>query len=102
MRGLAALAGAPLQPRRTDEYTQSGRTRAFDVFVDGTWRITSRFELTAGLRLTREKIDSGYDTSNRGAPTLGFIVNAIPGYPYLPTNGRRRFVVVGRSPDRAL
>jgi hypothetical protein len=22
-------------------------------------------------------------------PTLGFIVNAIPGYPYLPTNGRR-------------
>lgn len=90
LRGLAGLAGVPLQPYRTDEYTQSGRTRAFDAFVDGTWRITRQLELTGGLRLTREKTDAGYIASNGSTPTLGFIVNAIPGYPFLPTNGQRR------------
>lgn len=90
LRGLAALAGVPLQPHRVDQYTQSGRTRAFDAFIDGTWRVAPRFEVTAGLRVTREKIDSGYVASNGSTPTLGFIVNAIPGYPYLSTNGERR------------
>ncbi|HUR58408.1 MAG TPA: TonB-dependent receptor, partial [Opitutaceae bacterium] len=89
LRGLSALAGTPLRPYRADEYTQSGRTRALDVFVDGTWRATNRFELTAGLRVTRESTTSGYEASNGSPPTLGFIVNAIQGYPYLPTAGRR-------------
>lgn len=89
VRGLAGLAGVPLQPYRADEYTQVGRTRATDAFVDGTWRITPRFELTGGLRVTQERIDSGYEARNGSTPTLGFIVNAIEGYPYLPTNGRR-------------
>lgn len=89
LQGLAFLAGAPLQPRRTDEYTQSARTRAFDVFFDGTWRATDRLELTAGLRLTHEKLTSGYEAHNGTPPTLGFIVNSIPGYPYLPTTGKR-------------
>jgi iron complex outermembrane recepter protein len=57
--------------------------------VDGTWRVTPQLELTAGVRFTRENITSGYEASNGSAPTLGFIVNAIPGYPYLPTAGRR-------------
>jgi iron complex outermembrane recepter protein len=90
IRALSGLAGAPLRPYRADEYTQSGRTRATDLFVDGTWRATDRFELTAGLRYTREKIDSAYEASNGSPPTLGFIVNSIPGYPYLPTAGQRR------------
>lgn len=89
LQQLAFLAGAPLQARRTDEYIQSGRTHAFDVFLDGTWRATRRLELTAGLRFTRESVTSGYEASNGTPPTLGFIVNAIPGYPYLPTAGRR-------------
>lgn len=89
LNGLAALANAPLQPHRTDEYTQSGRTRSVDVFVDGTWRATPQLELTAGLRATRDQLSSGYVASNGTPPTLGFIVNSIPGYPYLPTAGQR-------------
>ncbi len=89
LQQLAFLAGAPLRPSRTDEYTQSGRTRAFDVFLDGTWQATDRLELTAGVRFTRESTTSGYEASNGTPPTLGFIVNSIPGYPYLPTAGRR-------------
>ena len=89
LQQLAFLAGAPLRPSRTDEYTQTGRTRAFDVFADGTWHVTDRLELTAGVRYTRESTTSGYEASNGTPPTLGFIVNSIPGYPYLPTAGRR-------------
>ncbi len=88
-RALAGLAGAPLQPYRVDEYTQGGRTRAADVFADGTWRATAQLEFTAGLRLTRERLTSSYEAHNGSTPTLGFIVNSIPGYPYLPTSGTR-------------
>jgi len=99
LRGLSALAGAPLQPYRTDDYTQSGRTRAIDVFVDGTWRATKALEFTAGLRLTHENIDSGYEAHNGTPPTLGFIVNQIPGYPYLATAGQRTANASGSSWD---
>jgi iron complex outermembrane recepter protein len=89
VRGLSALAGAPLQPYQHSEYTQAGRTRATDLFLDGTWRATRQLEFTAGIRYTREKIDSSYDASTSSTPTLGFIVYQIPGYPFLPTAGRR-------------
>jgi outer membrane receptor protein involved in Fe transport len=90
LQALAGLAGAPLQPRHTDEYIQSGRTRAYDIFLDGTWRPVDKFEFTAGLRVTREDLTSGYEVLNGTPPTtLGFIVNAIPGYPYYPSGGRR-------------
>jgi iron complex outermembrane recepter protein len=89
LRAISALAGAPLRPYHADEYTQDGHTRALDLFADGTWHATRQLDFTAGLRYTREKIDSGYAASNGGAPTLGFIVNNIPGYPYVPTAGRR-------------
>lgn len=100
VRGLAALAGVPLSPYRLDEYTQSGHTRAFDTFVDGTWRLTDRLELTAGLRLTREQITSGYEVRNAPVPpTLAFITYSIPGYPYLPSGGKREASQSGSSWD---
>jgi iron complex outermembrane receptor protein len=88
-RALAALAGAPLRPYHQSEYTQAGRTRALDFFVDGTWRATPQLEFTAGLRVTREKVDSSYEASANGAPTLAFVLYQIPGFPFLPTAGRR-------------
>ncbi|MEY2881618.1 MAG: hypothetical protein RLZZ15_3998 [Verrucomicrobiota bacterium] len=103
LRPLAGLAGAPLRPSRTDEYTQSGRTRAFDLFADGTWRATDQLEFTAGLRLTRENLTSGYEVRNDAAfQTLGFIVNSIPGYPYLPSGGKREASASSSSWDGRL
>lgn len=100
---LAGLAGAALRPSRTDDYTQSGRTRAFDVFVDGTWRATDQLEFTAGLRLTHENITSGYEVRNDPAfQTLGFLVNSIPGYPYLPSGGKREASASATSWDGRL
>jgi len=89
LQQLALLAGAPLQGYRADEYTQTADTRALDFFIDGTWQVSDRFEITGGLRFTHEKLSSGYEAHNGSPPTLGFIVNNIPGYPYLPTNGTR-------------
>ena len=103
LRPLADLAGAPLRPSRTDDYTQSGRTRAFDVFVDGTWRATDQLEFTAGLRLTHENLTSGYQVNNDNAfQTLGFIVNSIPGYPFLPSGGKREASATNSSWDGRL
>jgi outer membrane receptor protein involved in Fe transport len=102
LQGLAFLAGVPLQPYRVDEYTQSARTSALDAFVDGTWQATDRLEITAGLRLTREKLTSGYEAHNGSPPTLGFIVNSIPGYPYLPTGGTREAGATSSSWDGRL
>jgi len=103
LRSLAGLAGAPLRPSRTDDYTQSGRTRAFDVFVDATWRATDQIEFTAGLRLAHENLTSGYQVNNDAAfQTLGFIVNSIPGYPYLPSGGKREASASASSWDGRL
>ncbi len=102
LQGLAFLAGAPLRSYRADEYTQSARTSALDAFVDGTWQATDRLELTAGLRLTHQKLTSGYEAHNGSTPTLGFIVNSIPGYPYLPTNGKRESGATASSWDGRL
>jgi iron complex outermembrane recepter protein len=90
LQALAGLAGAPLKPVHHDEYMQTARTRALDVFLDGTWRATDRLSLTGGVRLSREEQRSTYEVINGTPPTtLGFIVNQIPGYPYLPMSGRR-------------
>lgn len=102
LQGLAFLASAPLKSYRADEYTQSARTSALDAFIDGTWRATDRFEITAGLRLTHEKLTSGYVATNGSTPTLGFIVNNIPGYPYLPSGGKRESGATASSWDGRL
>jgi len=103
LRPIAGLAGAPLRASRTDDYTQSGNTRAYDVFVDGTWRAADHLDFTAGLRLTRENITSGYEVRNDPAfQTLGFIVNSIPGYPYLPSGGKREASTSSSSWDGRL
>jgi iron complex outermembrane receptor protein len=103
LQALAGLAGAPLNPARTDSYTQSGRTRAFDVFLDGTWRATDRLEFTAGLRLSHQQITSGYEVRNDAAyPTLAFVTYAIPGYPFLPSGGKREASASSSSWDGRL
>ncbi len=90
LRSLAEMAGRPLSPAHADEYIQTARTEAIDVFADGTWRATDQVELTGGVRFSRESLNSTYDVSN-GVPanTLGFIVHQIPGYPYLPVDETR-------------
>jgi len=82
------LTGAPLRPYNREEYVQTGATRAWDAFADGTYRLTDALELTAGLRLTSESITSGYRVINALTPA-GFPIAAanFPNALFPPTNG---------------
>lgn len=86
---LAGLAGAPLRPLVTDRYRNDAAFDAADIFADGTWRATDRFEFTAGLRLTLEHQTTGYEAPADAVPsTLGFLLGASPNFAIAPTAGR--------------
>ncbi|MCF3649756.1 TonB-dependent receptor [Synoicihabitans lomoniglobus] len=91
LQGLAFLAGVPLKGSHVEEYSARGETTAYDVFVDGTYRVTDRFELTGGFRFTAEDITSGYEAHRVSATpaTVGFILGAGENIAFTPTNGVR-------------
>lgn len=60
----------PLNPAHSESFSNYGTTQAWDVFADGTWRVNDRFELTAGLRFSREDIEAGYQADPGSAPSL--------------------------------
>ena len=64
--GLHAL----LNPDHREAFANYGTTKAWDVFLDGTWRATPSLELSAGLRATWEKQTAGYKGFAGNAPTL--------------------------------
>jgi outer membrane receptor protein involved in Fe transport len=73
--------GTPLALRSaySEEYTNFGEVEAWDVFADGTWSLTDRFDLTLGLRGTREDVRSGYEALNLGGfSALGQVLPAAP------------------------
>lgn len=93
MLGLPALL--PLKPRHTEEYANFGDVRALEAFADGTWSLTDRFDLTLGLRYTREKVSSAYEALHHGTPSvLGLFLPSFPdsvAFPnavFAPTDGR--------------
>ncbi|MDR6991758.1 TonB-dependent receptor [Luteimonas sp. 3794] len=77
MLGLPPLL--PLKARHTEEYANFGDVRALEAFADGTWSMTDRFDLTLGLRYTREEITSGYEALYYGTPSvLGLFLPSFP------------------------
>lgn len=50
---LAGLA-ANLQGAHVETYQEQSHTEAYDAYVDGTWRVTSKLEVSAGLRYSTE------------------------------------------------
>ena len=59
-----------LNPDHREAFANYGTTRAWDVFIDGTWRVTPALELSAGLRATQEEQTAGYQGFKGNAPTL--------------------------------
>ncbi|MCZ8167384.1 TonB-dependent receptor [Silanimonas sp.] len=69
----------PLRASHREEYTNFGEVDAMDVFADGTWSVTDRFDLTLGLRGTREDVRSGYEALTFGGLSpLGQVLPAAP------------------------
>ncbi|MDO5505186.1 MAG: TonB-dependent receptor [Pseudoxanthomonas suwonensis] len=70
--GLGAMMppGMVLKPVHHEGFANYGSTRSFDVFADGTWSLTDRLDVTAGVRVTREKLTGGYQGFAGNAPSL--------------------------------
>ena len=62
--------GMVLKPVHTEGFANYGTTKSFDVFADGTWSLGERLDLTAGVRVTREKLTGGYQGFPGSAPSL--------------------------------
>jgi iron complex outermembrane receptor protein len=58
------LLGTPLNPNESEGYANRGSSRSFEFFADGTFRVTDKFDITAGLRATHEQIWAGYQVFN--------------------------------------
>jgi len=69
-----------LSPHHTEEYSNFGRNKALELFADGTWSLTDNFDLTAGIRLTREKSEAGYQALFNG--TISALGQVLPEFPY--------------------
>ena len=96
------LAGAPLKSFHRENFTNYGTNYAIEVFADGTFDVTDKFKVTAGLRGTYENITGGYEVENSETPgNLGFLLGVFPNNLVAPTEGRRDstatfFSAVGR------
>jgi outer membrane receptor protein involved in Fe transport len=86
---LWAMINTPVTVDHQESYTNYGKNQAYEFFVDGTYKLTDWFSLTAGLRLTFEDIESSFSAKadpegNNG--TLGFARSAGSNDLYMPTD----------------
>lgn len=84
------LAGAPLLEFNKERSTNFGENYSGDIFVDGSYDITTKLTATLGLRATWENINAGLEVENADQPgLLGNFLGSFPNNLFAPTNGRR-------------
>jgi len=84
---LGGGAMVPFNRDISEGYINEGRTQAVEAFADMTVDATERLQLTAGLRVSRESIRSGYATVDAdGVGTLGVLGLNSGGAPVTPNN----------------
>jgi outer membrane receptor protein involved in Fe transport len=88
VQALSALAGAPLSARHTESYEVEAETRALELFGEAAYRLTDRLTLGGALRLTAERIRSGYFVPDSGTGRLGFLLGGGNNNAYRATPGR--------------
>ena len=72
--GAGAFAGpiaANLKPAHIETPTNSSELTSYDVFADATYAFTDRFEMSAGLRYTRDDKTTGFANSVQSRSVLG-------------------------------
>lgn len=84
---VSPFNGRPLLQNYTETFTNFGETAALEAFADGTYRVNDRFEVTAGLRVTYEDIESGFLVENNPTPFVLAPVTGNPSFLLEPSNG---------------
>ncbi|WP_421918945.1 TonB-dependent receptor [Marinifilum sp.] len=84
---LYAILQSPLLTSHNEYYKNYGENTAFEFFADGTYKLSNRLKLTAGLRLSIEKIKSAFEAANLDSQNanLGFVSSAGPNILFMPT-----------------
>ena len=66
-----------LKPVHREEFANYGENTAYDVYADGTFKLTDAFEITAGIRYTSEDRWAAYrSTVQNGRSILGILLAA--------------------------
>ena len=74
---LAPGIAANLKPIHRETFANFSENTAYDVYADGTFKLTDKFEVTAGLRYTSENREAAYRSSvDNGGSVLGILINA--------------------------
>jgi outer membrane receptor protein involved in Fe transport len=84
------LTKIPLKPFHTEKMNEDGADNdAFDIFADGTFKITPKFRITAGGRIIFENQTTMYQVDPAASPgTLGILLGNAPNNVFKPTKGR--------------
>lgn len=83
------VTGELFKTFHSESYTNFGTLSVFEVFMDGTYKLTNELSVTAGLRMTYEDMTGAYEVENSETPgTLGFILGVEPNNLFAPTNGK--------------
>ncbi|VTP95232.1 hypothetical protein [Sphingobacterium daejeonense] len=67
---LNAISAALLNPSHYESYSLLGRTHSFDIFLDGTYDLSEKLKLTAGIRGTYERLTGGYLAPESKDPSI--------------------------------
>jgi outer membrane receptor protein involved in Fe transport len=66
-----------LKPIHREEFANYGENTAYDVYADGTFKLTDKFEITAGIRYTSEDRWAAYRSNvQNGRSILGILLAA--------------------------
>lgn len=80
----------PHKPFHEEEYTNFGTLSAYEAFADGTYQLTDKLGITAGLRFSYEDVTGAYNVPVAPTPgTLGFVLGTGPNNLFAPTNGKQ-------------
>lgn len=100
---FGANAGKALKSLHTEVSTNFGRNKAYEIFVDGTYELTSKVSTTVGVRGTYERLSGALDVPEAAnAGSLGiFLTGGSGNNIFTPTQGRQEtsgsfFSAVGR------
>jgi iron complex outermembrane receptor protein len=65
-----------LKPVHREEFANYGENTAYDVYADGTFKLTDKFEITAGLRYTSENRPAPIARPSERRSILGILLAA--------------------------
>jgi outer membrane receptor protein involved in Fe transport len=84
------LTNKPFKTLHTEDVKENGANNgAFDVFADGTFKLTPKLKITAGGRLIFEDQTTFFRADPSEDPgTLGILLGKSPNNIFKPTNGR--------------